>query len=377
MRSTSNRRRAVALAALAVFGVAGVLQERGAAQTAPGATTFRLVTFEAGASGPRLGATRGNGTEDVVDVHNAIRYLLASGSADAGRIPAIPIDMRALIESGPGPIAAVKSLYQTITALQTTGKFTEPGGAQRVFHPATGVQLLPPVPDPSKIFGLAGAYIRRTPDGKPGAYDNVEYPSAFMKPPSSLTGHNTEINLEGLLTTGVHEPEMAVIIGRRATNVAEADAMDYVMGYTILNDVSSRDLKQGSHTSQGSTISKGLDTFSPAGPYITLREDVANPHNLAIETKINGKAWDIPNANTSFLTFTIPQTIAYLSERVTLLPGDIIATGVPAPVVPLTAGDTVEITIGHLGTLRNMVVSKPVPGHRIFPPRVVAPVATR
>jgi 2-keto-4-pentenoate hydratase/2-oxohepta-3-ene-1,7-dioic acid hydratase in catechol pathway len=149
------------------------------------------------------------------------------------------------------------------------------------------------------------------------------------------------------------------------------------MGYTILNDVSSRDLKQGAHSSQGSTISKGLDTFAPSGPYITLKEDVPNPHGLAIETKINGKVWPIPNANTQFMTFTIAQAVAYFSERVTLMPGDIIATGVPAPVVPLTAGDTVEITIGHLGTLRNMVVSKPVPGHRIFPPRVVAPVATR
>ena len=380
MRATTHRLRAprsLILAAMAAIAVVAGSQERGLAQQQPaaapqpGATTFRLLTFEAGTSGPRLGTTRGNGVEDIVDVHNAIRYLQASGALEGRILPPIPIDMRSLIEAGSAPLAAVRSVHQRITAVKASGKFTEPGGNYRVFYPATGVQYLPPVPNPSKIFGLAGAYIRRTPDGKPGAFDFVEYPSAFLKPPTGLTGHNTEINLEGLLTTGVHEPEFALVIGKRATNVAEADAMDYIMGYTILNDVSSRDLKQGAHTSQGSTISKGLDTFAPSGPYITLKEDVPNPHNLAISAKVNGKPWDIPNANTQFLTFTVPQMLAYFSERVTLLPGDIIATGVPAPVVEFHAGETIEITIGNLGTLRNTVVSKPVPGHRIFPPRIV------
>jgi 2-keto-4-pentenoate hydratase/2-oxohepta-3-ene-1,7-dioic acid hydratase in catechol pathway len=358
----------------------GAWQDRALAQAQqpqPGATTFRLLTFEVGASGPRLGATRGNGDEEIMDVHNAILYLLRSGAPEAQKVPPIPIDMRSLVEAGPGPIAAVKSLYRTMTAMKTTGNFKEPGDIHRVFHPATAVRYLPPILNPSKIFGLAGNYIRRTPEGKPGAYDNAEYPSAFLKPPTSLTGHNMEINLEGLLTTGVHEPEMAIIVGKTATNIAEADAMDYIMGYTILNDVSSRDLKQGEHNSQGSTISKGLDTFAPTGPYITLKEDVPNPHNLAIIGVVNGKPWPIPNANTSFLTFTVPQMMAYFSERVTLLPGDIIATGVPAPVMTFQVGDVVELTIGHLGTLRSTVVSKPVPGHKIIPPRVVAPVPTR
>jgi 5-oxopent-3-ene-1,2,5-tricarboxylate decarboxylase/2-hydroxyhepta-2,4-diene-1,7-dioate isomerase len=153
--------------------------------------------------------------------------------------------------------------------------------------------------------------------------------------------------------------------------------MDYVMGYTILNDVSSRYLPEGQHSSQGSTMSKGLDTFAPTGPYITLKEDVPNPHNLAIAGVVNGRPWPIPNASTSFLTFTVPEHIAYFSERVTLVPGDIIATGVPAPVMTFQEGDLVELTIGNLGTLRSRVVSKPIPGHENFQPRAVAPVATR
>ena len=143
----------------------------------------------------------------------------------------------------------------------------------------------------------------------------------------------------------------------RAKNVSEAQAFDYVYGYTICNDVSARGLAQGEHPSQGSTISKGLDTFSPCGPYLTLKEEVPNPHSLALEAKINGKVFEMPNPNTSHLTFKIPQLIAYLSGRITLLPGDIVQTGVPAPVVTLKAGDTIEITIDRLGTLRNRVVA--------------------
>ena len=343
------------------------------------ADVFRLLTFEVGTSGPRLGTTRGNGDQEIVDVHNAILYLLRSGAPEGTRVPAIPIDMRSLIEAGSGPIAAVKSLHQTITTIKTSGRFTEPGGIHRVFHPPSSVRFLPPITNPSKILGLAGNYVRRAADGTPGAYDAAEYPSAFLKPPSSLTGHNTEINLEGLLTTGVHEPEMTIVIGKTATNVPESEAMDYVMGYTIINDVSSRDLKQGQHTSQGSTMGKGLDTFTPAGPYITLKEDVPNPHNLVVSGIVNGQptVWPVPNGNTSFLSFTVAQTIAYLSERMTLLPGDMVGTGVPAPSMKFQAGDTVELTIGHLGTLRNTVVSKPMPGHTIVPPKTAARTPTR
>jgi 2-keto-4-pentenoate hydratase/2-oxohepta-3-ene-1,7-dioic acid hydratase in catechol pathway len=382
-----------ALAATVLSGANGLAQQQPAQQQPPqqpqqsaaqqqeaaalerGTTTFRLLTFEVESSGPRLGTTRGNGTEEIVDVHNAIRYLRSVGEARAW--PPIPIDMLALVEAGSAPIAAVKSVHRAITARKANGTFKEPGGNYRVFHAPSTVRYLPPILNPSKIFGLAGNYIRRTPEGKPGSFDYVEYPSAFLKPPSSLTGHNTEINLEGLLTTGVHEPEMAIIVGKKATNVPESEGMDYVMGYTVHNDVSSRDLKMGRHSSQGSTISKGLDTFAPTGPYITLKEDVPNPHNLPIIGIVNGKPWPIPNANTSFLTWTIAQHIAYLSERVTLMPGDIVATGVPGPVMVFKEGDVVELTIGHLGTLKNTVVSKPVPGHKIFPPRVVSKPSTQ
>ncbi|MCH7804549.1 MAG: fumarylacetoacetate hydrolase family protein [Acidobacteria bacterium] len=310
---------------------------------------FRLVTFSS-AGDSRLGATQGEGQADIVDVHHAIQYLMREQPGAVRDLPYIPADMKTLIEAGSESIRAVRNVYQTITRLKASAGFTEPGGAERVFHPPTSVRLLCPIPNPSKVIGMAGNYAR---EGDP-----PEYPSAFLKSVSALVGHEEVIDLAGLVTVGVHEPELAFVIGKRARNVPEAQAFDYVVGYTIVNDVTARDLPQGNHPAQGSAISKSLDTFAPCGPYLTLKEDVPDPHNLAIGARINGQAWEIPNANTRHLIFKIPQIIAYLSQRMTLMPGDIIATGVPAPVVPLRAGDTAEMIIEKLGTLRNRVVAK-------------------
>ena len=309
---------------------------------------FRLVTFEA-AGDMRLGAT--DGTGDVVDVHNGILWLIQNGASEAQGLPYIPADMRALIEAGPAATVAVRKVHAALAARKAAGAFKEPGGSARVFHPATSVKILTPITNPSKIYGLAGNYPRE------GELANPKFPSAFFKSPTALAGPDDVIDLAGLVNKGVHEPEMSFVIGRRAKNVPEAQALDYVYGYTICNDVSARDLEQGAHPTQGATFTKGLDTFSPCGPYLTLKEDVPDPHNLAIEARLNGAVSPMPNSNTRHLTFKIPQLVEYISRRMTLLPGDIIQTGVPAPVVPLRAGDAVEITIERLGTLRNRVAA--------------------
>jgi 2-keto-4-pentenoate hydratase/2-oxohepta-3-ene-1,7-dioic acid hydratase in catechol pathway len=260
--------------------------------------------------------------------------------------------MRALIEAGSDSLAAVRAAYRAIVALRGAGRLKDQRGDRRTFYPPSSAKLLPPIPNPSKMFGLAGNYPRE------GALASPKMPSAFLKSVSSLVGHEATIDLAGLVTTGVHEPELSFVIGRRAKNVPAERAFDYIVGYTICNDVSARDLPQGQHPTQGATFSKGLDTFSPCGPYLTLKEDVPDPHALAIEARLNGTPWELPNANTRHLTFKIPQLVEFLSQRMTLLPGDIVQTGVPAPVVPLRAGDVVEITIERLGTLRNRVVAK-------------------
>ena len=356
---------------LLLFGVVGA-----GALSAQQSTdaVFRLLTFEIASGGPRLGATRGGGGQDILDVHNAITYLYRAGATEARNLPAIPIDMKSLIEAGDIPIRAVRSLHETMTAIRESGDFEEPGGDRRVFHPPGSVSYRPPIAAPSKVISLAGAYQRVQPDGTAGAWDDVEYPSFFFKSPASLTGHQADINLWGLLTTGVHEPEFAIVIGRTARAVSASNALDYVVGYTMMNDVSSRDLPQGAHPVQGGSMSKSLDSFTPLGPYLTLKDDVPDPNDVEITGFIDGErhVWPVPNGNTSYLTFTVEEIIAYLSERMTLLPGDVIATGVPQPTMTFAEGQLVEISIGNLGTLRNRVVSEPIPGHMPIPARVVS-----
>jgi 2-keto-4-pentenoate hydratase/2-oxohepta-3-ene-1,7-dioic acid hydratase in catechol pathway len=155
-----------------------------------------------------------------------------------------------------------------------------------------------------------------------------------------------------------HEPELAFVIGRRAHNVSEAEAMNYVFGYTIHNDVSGRTLPTGRSGTEGSSMTKGMRTFGPTGPYITLKEDVPDPYNLSIVARVNGRVVNIPNGNTKYMVHRIATAVSMLSRIMTLEPGDIVATGVPDPDTPLNVGDTIEAAVERLGTLRNPVVGE-------------------
>jgi 2-keto-4-pentenoate hydratase/2-oxohepta-3-ene-1,7-dioic acid hydratase in catechol pathway len=155
-----------------------------------------------------------------------------------------------------------------------------------------------------------------------------------------------------------YEAELAVVIGRRARRVSEADALNYVFGYTLINDVSARDLQFG----DGQWVrGKGLDGFAPLGPFITTRNEIADVHALNIEGWLNGEV--MQSSNTGKMIFKIPYLISYISQGITLEPGDVIATGTPEgvgifrnPPIVLKAGDVFEVTVESLGTLRNPVV---------------------
>jgi 2-keto-4-pentenoate hydratase/2-oxohepta-3-ene-1,7-dioic acid hydratase in catechol pathway len=345
-----------------------------AQQASDSASIFRLVTFQTNGD-LRLGATQGNGESDIVDLHNAIRALYAAGAPDVRNLAYIPADMKTLIEVGDSAVGAVKTVYRAALALKGSGKLVDPGSDARVFYPHTAVRLRAPIPNPRQLFGMASNYRREgaperpaTPPATParsqselGRAPNPNLPSFFLKSLAGIVGQDDEIVMTELLKDGypnTHEAEMAVIIGKRAKNVPESAALDYVFGYTVHNDVSGRTLQTGATSSEGSSMTKGMDTFAPLGPYLTLKEDVPDPYNLAIETKLNGKVFPMPNAHTKYMRHRIPAAVALLSKIMTLEPGDILATGVPAPTAPLVPGDTVEITIERLGTLRNKVVRK-------------------
>src|SRR6266481_9873782 len=154
-----------------------------------------------------------------------------------------------------------------------------------------------------------------------------------------------------------YEAELAVVIGRRARQVSEADALEHVFGYTLINDVSARDLQFGDGQW---TRGKGLDTFAPLGPFITTRDEIADVQALNIEGRLNGQV--MQSSNTGKMIFQVAYLISYISKGITLEPGDVIATGTPDgvgifrdPPVLLKAADVFEVSIDGLGTLRNPV----------------------
>jgi 2-keto-4-pentenoate hydratase/2-oxohepta-3-ene-1,7-dioic acid hydratase in catechol pathway len=174
-------------------------------------------------------------------------------------------------------------------------------------------------------------------------------PRVFFKPKSSLIsiGENIEIATDGRTE---HEAELAIVMGRTAKRVSEKDAKDYVFGYTCLNDVSERDIQKADNMPNRA---KGFDTYTPMGPWIATGID---GDNLKIECLVNGQIKQ--SSNTSMLISSVSYLIAFISNVMTLFPGDVIATGTPEGVSPLKPGDVVDVRIEKIGTLRNYVVKR-------------------
>jgi len=184
-------------------------------------------------------------------------------------------------------------------------------------------------------------------------------PVVFMKAVSALTGPSDIVVLPKGSKKGDWEVELAFVIGKTARNVSEANALDYVAGYTICNDVSEREwqLEHGSQWSKG----KSFDTFAPVGPCLVTRDEIADPHNLAMWLEVNGKRMQTGNTNT--MIFGVPKLLSYLSYFVTLMPGDIVSTGTPPGVgmgikpkpVFLKSGDSMRLGIDGLGEQKQSV----------------------
>jgi acylpyruvate hydrolase len=216
------------------------------------------------------------------------------------------------------------------------------------------VQYLPAV-FPGKILAIGRNYVDHAIE------QGAEPPTApmlFNKLSNSLSAHNAPIVLPAISGKVDYEAELAVVIGTRASRVSEEEALGHVFGYTPINDVSARDLQFGDGQW---TRGKGLDGFAPLGPFITTRDEIADVHNLKIEGRLNGQV--MQSSNTGKMIFKIPYLISYLSQGITLEPGDVIATGTPEgvgifrdPPVLLKPGDVYEVEIEKLGTLRNPVV---------------------
>jgi 2-keto-4-pentenoate hydratase/2-oxohepta-3-ene-1,7-dioic acid hydratase in catechol pathway len=220
--------------------------------------------------------------------------------------------------------------------------------------PLADVKIMAPIKNPSKVIAIGLNYhdhCRETGTPVPSQ------PVVFTKFPSSIIGTSEEIRWDTALTDSVDwEAELGVVISKSARHVSEADALNYVFGYTVLNDVTARDLQN----KDGQWIrGKSLDTFCPIGPVIVTADQIADPQVLGIRSRVNGQT--MQNSNTSEMIFKVRVLIAFLSRAFTLNAGDMIATGTPhgigmarKPPILLHNGDVVEIEIDGIGILRNV-----------------------
>lgn len=299
---------------------------------------MKLLTYKTADTEPRLGFIHNNQVIDMEDFGEISNFPL-------------PNDMLDLIDMGFEIIAEITEMI-----IETPENFFE-----EISYDMDEVTILAPIEKPRKnIIGIGLNYTEHVAESA-RTLDTTgklpQKPIIFSKPPTTVTATNTEIIKNTKLTEQLDwEVELAVVMGKKGKYVPKSDALDYVFGYTVINDISARDCRREGQW----IVSKGQDTFAPMGPYLVTKDEIENPHNLNLSLKVNGV--EKQNSNTKFMLFNINDLIEDLSIVFTLEPGDIIATGTPAgvgagrnPQEWMYDGDVVEATVEEIGTIVNTV----------------------
>jgi 2-keto-4-pentenoate hydratase/2-oxohepta-3-ene-1,7-dioic acid hydratase in catechol pathway len=299
---------------------------------------MKLLTYKTKDTEPRLGFLHNNLIIDMEDFGEISNFPL-------------PIDMLDLIDLG----------FEIIEEITEMIKETREIDFEQIGYTFDEVEILAPIQRPRKnIIGIGLNYTEHVAESA-RTLDTTgklpQKPIIFSKPPTAVTGPNTEILLNPKLTQQLDwEVELAVVIGDYGKYVPKEKALDYVFGYTVINDISARDCRREGQW----IVSKGQDTFAPMGPYLVTKDEIPNPHNLNLSLKLNGV--EKQNSNTKYLLFNINDLIEDLSTVFTLEPGDIIATGTPSgvgagrnPQEWMWDGDVVEATVEEIGTIINTV----------------------
>lgn len=211
-------------------------------------------------------------------------------------------------------------------------------------YAAGGIKLLAPC-EPSKVVAVGLNYAKHAGEMKEALPAN---PIIFIKPSTSVIAHGEGIAYPPESSRVDYEAELAVVIKKRCRNVSADEASEYIFGYTALNDVTTRDLQKNDGQW---TRAKSFDTFCPIGPYIDTEYD---PNNKSIRSVLNGEIRQ--DGNTADMLYKVPQLVSFISSCMTLLPGDVIATGTPEGIGPMNRGDTIEIVIEGMSTLKNFVI---------------------
>ena len=299
---------------------------------------MKLLTYKTQDTEPRLGFIHNNQVIDMQDF------------GDISNFP-LPNDMLELIDMG---FEIIAEITEMIT--ETPENFFE-----EIAYEMDEVTILAPIEKPRKnIIGIGLNYTEHVAESARTLDTTGKLPTKpiiFSKPPTTVTATNTEIIKNTKLTSQLDwECELAVIISKKGKYVSKSEALDYVFGYTVINDISARDCRREGQW----IVSKGQDTFAPMGPVIVTKDEIENPHNLNLSLKVNGV--EKQNSNTKFMLFNINDLIEDLSTVFTLEAGDIIATGTPAgvgagrdPQEWMYDGDVVEATVEGIGTIINTV----------------------
>ena len=299
---------------------------------------MKLLTYKTQDTEPRLGFIHNNQVIDMQDF------------GDISNFP-LPNDMLELIDMGFDIIAEITEMIA-----ETPENFFE-----EIAYDMEEVTVLAPIEKPRKnIIGIGLNYTEHVAESARTLDTTGKLPTKpiiFSKPPTTVTATNTEIIKNTKLTSQLDwECELAVIISKKGKYVPKSEALDYVFGYTVINDISARDCRREGQW----IVSKGQDTFAPMGPVIVTKDEIENPHNLNLSLKVNGV--EKQNSNTKFMLFNINDLIEDLSTVFTLEAGDIIATGTPAgvgagrnPQEWLYDGDVIEATVEGIGTIVNTV----------------------
>ncbi|MCU4189324.1 fumarylacetoacetate hydrolase family protein [Flavobacterium sp. HXWNR29] len=299
---------------------------------------MKLLTYKTQDTEPRLGFIHNNQVIDMQDF------------GDVSNFP-LPNDMLELIDMG---FEIIPEITEMIA--ETPENFFE-----EIAYEMDEVTILAPIEKPRKnIIGIGLNYTEHVAESARTLDTTGKLPTKpiiFSKPPTSVTATNTEIIKNTKLTSQLDwECELAVIISKKGKYVPKSEALDYVFGYTVINDISARDCRREGQW----IVSKGQDTFAPMGPVIVTKDEIENPHNLNLSLKVNGV--EKQNSNTKFMLFNINDLIEDLSTVFTLEAGDIIATGTPAgvgagrdPQEWMYDGDVVEATVEGIGTIVNTI----------------------
>lgn len=299
---------------------------------------MKLLTYKTQDTEPRLGFIHNSQVIDMQDFGEISNFPL-------------PNDMLELIDMG---FEIIPEITEMIA--ETPENFFE-----EIAYEMNEVTILAPIEKPRKnIIGIGLNYTEHVAESARTLDTTGKLPTKpiiFSKPPTTVTATNTEIIKNTKLTSQLDwECELAVIISKKGKYVPKTEALDYVFGYTVINDISARDCRREGQW----IVSKGQDTFAPMGPVIITKDEIENPHNLNLSLKVNGV--EKQNSNTKFMLFNINDLIEDLSTVFTLEAGDIIATGTPAgvgagrdPQEWMYDGDVVEATVEGIGTIVNTI----------------------